>query len=89
MPFQDRRVSGSVYPLVEQHQREQRAGWEGRWLTDGRVDISTFKAVKSSNARFTRAVLDALPAMRFTPAASGGARVNQLIQQPFVFQLAK
>ena len=89
MPFQDRRVSGSVYPLVEQHQREQRAGWEGRWLTDGRVDISTFKAVKSSNARFTRAVLDSLPSMRFKPAETGGAPVKQLIQQPFVFQLAK
>lgn len=57
--------------------------------TDGRVDVSTFKAVKSSDARFTRAVLDALPSMRFKPAETGGAAVKQLIQQPFVFQLAK
>jgi TonB family protein len=57
--------------------------------TDGRVDVSSFKAVKSSDARFTRAVLDALPSMRFTPAQAGGAPVKQLIQQPFVFQLAK
>lgn len=57
--------------------------------TDGRVDVSTFKAVKSSDARFTRAVLDALPSMRFKPAEAGGAPVKQLIQQPFVFQLAK
>ena len=53
------------------------------------MDISTFKAVKSSNARFTRAVIDALPAMRFTAAETDGARVKQLIQQPLLFELAK
>jgi len=57
--------------------------------TDGRVDVSSFKAVRSSDAQFTQAVLDALPSMRFTAAEMGGKPVKQLIQQPFVFQLAK
>lgn len=57
--------------------------------TDGRVDVSTFKAVRSTDAQFTQAILDALPSMRFTPAQVGDAAVKQLVQQPFVFQIAK
>ncbi|MCC7001971.1 MAG: TonB family protein [Gemmatimonadaceae bacterium] len=57
--------------------------------TDGRVDVSTFKAVRSSDAQFTQAIREALPSMRFKAAELGGKPVKQLIQQPFVFQLAK
>jgi len=57
--------------------------------TDGRVDVSTLKVIRSSDPRFTQAIRDALPSMRFAPATVGGSKVKQLIQQPFVFQLAK
>ena len=53
--------------------------------TTGRADVSTFKAIESSDPRFTAAVLDALPTMQFTPALVGGRKVKQLVQQAFAF----
>lgn len=53
----------------------------------GLIDTSTFKVLRSSDAAFTRAVKDALPNMRFTPAAVGGRAVRQMLQQPFSFSL--
>ena len=57
--------------------------------TTGRVEMSTFKVLKSSNDLFTAAVKNVLPRYRFIPAETGGRKVKQLVQQPFTFALAK
>jgi TonB family protein len=51
----------------------------------GRVDMRSFKALKSPGPEFTAAVKAALPTWRFDPAVVGGARVAQLVQQVFGF----
>ena len=45
----------------------------------GRVVPSTIKILASTDFRFTQAVMDALPQMRFHPATSGGKSVHQLV----------
>ena len=56
---------------------------------NGQYEAGTFKVLKSSHDLFTQAVLAALPGMKFSPAEVGGARVRQLIQQPFTFALSR
>jgi protein TonB len=56
---------------------------------DGRVEMSSFKVLKSSHDLFTNAVRSVLPSYRFFPAEVGGRKVRQLIQMPFVFSLNK
>jgi hypothetical protein len=51
----------------------------------GKVDMDTFKAIKSTNQLFTDAVRNFLPRMQFSPAIIGGKSVNQLVQQSFQF----
>jgi protein TonB len=57
--------------------------------TSGVYEHDTFKVLKSTHEAFTQAVRDALPLMRFTPAEVGGAKVRQLVQQPFIFALPR
>ncbi len=57
--------------------------------TTGRVDISSFRVLRSTHALFEQAVRSALPNMRFLPAEVGGRKVKQLVQQPFVFNLQR
>lgn len=70
-------------------------GVEGRVLaqfvvdTTGRIDISTFRVLRSDHAMFEQAVRSALPRMRFFPAEIGGRKVKQLVQQPFAFSLQR
>jgi TonB family protein len=86
-------VAGSGAPRYPDILRS--AGVEGQVLaqfvvdTTGRVVENSFKLIEASHDLFAAAVRNALPAMRFTPAELRGARVNQLVQQPFVFQLAQ
>jgi len=67
------------------------AGVEGQVLgqfvvdTLGRVELGSFKVIRSDHDLFTAAVRSALPAMRFLPAEVGGRKVRQVVQQPFVF----
>lgn len=56
---------------------------------DGRADMSTFKVLRSDHELFTNAVKNALPRIRYLPAEVGGKKVKQLVQQPFVFSLAR
>ncbi|MDQ2664678.1 MAG: TonB family protein [Gemmatimonadota bacterium] len=56
---------------------------EGRYL-DG-----SFKVIRSTDPRFSEAVVAALPNMRFEPAMSGGRAVRQMLEQPFTFSLSK
>ncbi len=51
----------------------------------GRVDMRTFKVLKSSGPEFTAAVKAALPTWRFDAAVVRGTRVAQLVQQAFEF----
>jgi TonB family protein len=84
--------SGAVGPKYPAAQRA--AGVKGVVLvqyvvgTDGRVDMTTFKVLKSDHDDFTAAVRDALVAISYEPAMVGGRAVKQLVQQPFVFDLA-
>ncbi|MBI2795165.1 MAG: TonB family protein [Gemmatimonadetes bacterium] len=71
------------------------AGVEGEVLaqfvvdTSGRVEMSSFKVLKSTHDMFTSSVRNALPNMRFIPAEVGGRHVKQLVQQPYVFNISK
>ena len=56
---------------------------------DGVPEASSFKVLKADHELFANAVRLALPDMRYTAAEAGGKRVKQLVQQPFVFQLAR
>ncbi len=57
--------------------------------TLGRVNISSFRVLRSTHALFEQAVRSSLPNMRFPPAEIGGRKVRQLVQQPFVFNLQR
>ena len=69
------------------------AGGEGDVLaqfvvgTDGRVDMSTFKVLKTSHDLFTASVRASLAQMHWVPANVGGHAVKQLVQMPFEFRL--
>lgn len=53
----------------------------------GRVDMRTFKSLKSPAPEFTAAVKEVLPAWRLDPAIRQGRKVKQLVEQAFVFGL--
>jgi len=57
--------------------------------TLGHADMSTFKALKSTNDLFTNSVKNVLPKMKFYAAEVGGRKVKQLVQMPFVFKVPK
>ncbi|HVE78324.1 MAG TPA: TonB family protein [Gemmatimonadaceae bacterium] len=84
---------GSVAPAYPEMLRS--AGVEGTVLaqfvvnTEGKAEPETFKVLKSDHEMFTQAVRNTLPRMKFYPAEVGGRKVKQLVQQPFVFKLAK
>jgi protein TonB len=55
--------------------------------TLGRAELSTFRALRSDHPSFTGAVQQTLRALRFLPAAVGGRKVPQVVQQSFQFRL--
>ena len=57
--------------------------------TTGRIEVASFRVLRSDHAMFEQAVRSALPNMRFLPAEIGGRKVKQLVQQPFVFALQR
>jgi len=73
----------------------RQAGVEGEALvsfvvdTAGRIDVASFKVVRSTHELFAVAVRNALPRMRFLPAEIGDRKVRQLVQQPFSFAIVK
>lgn len=56
--------------------------------TTGRADMRTFQVLHATHAEFAEAVREAMPLMRFTPAKIGEARVRQLVEQPFNFEIS-
>lgn len=57
--------------------------------TGGRIELGSFKVLRSTNEVFTAAVRAHLPHMRFLPAQVKGAPVRQLVQQRFEFNAAR
>lgn len=57
--------------------------------TSGRADPTSFAVVVSTHPGFTQSVRDALPGMRFSPARIGTAKVRQLVELPFTFNIAE
>ena len=55
--------------------------------TTGFADTTSFEVVRATNPGFVRAVREALPYMRFSPAKIGAVRVRQLVEQPFSFKI--
>lgn len=83
---------GSTMPKYPAILRE--AGVEGEVLASfvveesGQAVASSFKVIRSTHELFARALREALPGMRFTPAEVGGRKMKQLVQQPFTFTIA-
>lgn len=71
----------------------RQAGVEGAvWVrfvvdADGRVDLRTVTVLQTSHPAFTESVRGVLPRLRFSPARLNGARVPQLVEMPFRFEL--
>ncbi|MBX3173185.1 MAG: TonB family protein [Gemmatimonadaceae bacterium] len=98
--YYDFQVTAPVRPAdvrsFPQYPADLRAqGIEGRVMAQfivdslGQVVVPSFKVLESTNAGFEHAVRAALEGMRFEPATLKGKHVAQLVQQPFVFQLAR
>ena len=79
-----------IYPRLLRN-----AGIEGEVLmqyvvdTAGRVEPGTIRALRSTHPEFERAVREALAFMRFNAAENAGRKVKQLVQQPFIFDIAR
>lgn len=86
-------VPNSAAPVYPDILRQ--AGVEGEALvsfvvdTGGRVEIGSFKVLRTSHELFAAAVRNALPRMRFIPAEVGSNKVRQLVQQPYSFAIVK
>lgn len=57
--------------------------------TTGRIESSTIHVVSSTQEEFTRAVLDVLPGLRYSPAYMAHKKVRARVEQRFEFHLAK
>ncbi len=53
----------------------------------GLVRPRTFKALSTTNEAFVAAVVAALPKMRFVPAEKDARKVQQIVQQAFIFRV--
>ncbi len=57
--------------------------------TTGFADTASFQVVTATHPEFGRAVREALPGMRFTPAIQRSKKVRQLVEQPFAFRIQR
>ena len=55
----------------------------------GRAEADSIRFSRSDNPLFESAVKESLRRIRFVPAETGGGKVRQLVQMPFVFTLAR
>jgi TonB family protein len=78
-------------PAPEYPRDLERRRIEGRvvaeFLVDakGRVDTRTLRIVSSTDERFSQAVRDVLPRLRFLPAVSDGVKSEDWVEMPFRF----
>jgi len=54
--------------------------------TAGRPDLSTYKVLQATGTDVITAAREIIEGSLYTPALKGGCRVNQVVQQPYVFQ---
>ena len=86
-------VPNSAVPAYPDILRQ--AGVEGEAVvsfvvdTTGRVDVATFKVIRTTHELFAASVRNALPRMRFIPAETTRGKVRQVVQQPFSFAIVK
>jgi TonB family protein len=90
-----RRTARAVLPAdnpAPEYPRDlERRRIEGRvvaeFLVDakGRVDTRTLRIVSSTDERFSQAVRDVLPRLRFLPAVSDGVKSEDWVEMPFRF----
>ena len=84
---------GNAGPRYPELLRETASGGEvlAQFVVDadGNVEVASLKILKSSHELFAQAVKDMLPQMKFIPAEVKGAKVKQLVQQPFTFAIAQ
>jgi TonB family protein len=84
---------GSAGPQYPASLREARVegGVLAQFVVDetGRVDMSTFKVLKSDHPEFADAVKQTVATTLFTPADLQGKAVKQLVQVPFQFSLSR
>ena len=84
-------IRGSPQPRYPEELR--RAGISGCVLaqfivdTTGRADRGTMRVLVYSDREFVRAVWEAMPLMRFTPAEVRGRKVPQIVNEPFSFTI--
>ena len=55
--------------------------------TTGRVDMSTFRALRATDELFVQSVRRSLAQWKFVPAEAGGVKVRQLVQMPLTFKV--
>lgn len=60
-----------------------------RFVVDsgGRIDLGSVKTLASTSYGFLSSVMDALPAMEFSPARIRGRAVSQVVEQKFQFKV--
>ena len=60
-----------------------------RFVVDtlGRIEPASPVILESTDPRFTAAVRDVLPRLRFTPALAAGRKVRMMVEMPFVFRI--
>jgi TonB family protein len=60
-----------------------------QWVVqaNGYADTTSLQIIESTHDDFSKAVRDALPFMRFSPAKIGRKAVSQLVQQEFTFRI--
>lgn len=63
---------------------------KAQWVVDeaGYADTSSLKLLDWTTEEFAKAVRDALPYMRFSPAKVGDKAVKQMVQQEFMFRIS-
>lgn len=63
---------------------------KAQWVVDeaGYADTASLTIVDYTSQEFAKAVRDALPFMRFSPAKVGAKAVRQLVQQEFAFRIS-
>jgi protein TonB len=57
--------------------------------TTGRVEPGSIRVARGAHLLFERAVREILPHLRFLPADVAGVKVRQIVEQPFLFELAR
>ena len=85
------RYEWSAAPAFPPSMLEKRLGGyvKAQFVVDdiGYADTTTLRILESTHPEFSKAVRDALPFMRFSPAKIGNQRVSQLVQQEFTFRV--